>query len=473
MSLEEPTESSGSTLPEPEVVDEQPATGVDTGDGEVQRPPEPEVVDEQPDQVTTTAEPSDADAEKSDETESQDEFGSPMSWWTGHGWIVPWGDGFLEVGWPKTSEAQHSNPVYDNESYLKARVLSDSQYCRNTQSLVRASRIPNCWEDLGHYLTPNGGESIRAVVSDGDHMIVASETEEQVYISISSDLTYWSTIEIILSHPPSLPDFVYTFSYIDHLAIGPDGWLLKITTEFTVDVLGLTGIRELEAKVSVYDLKEEVNELVGSANVDFKDGIKLIFKNFDDEESEYTTPLVTWDELGFDQSEFRKYYAHQTMKPYIFSDNILGSAWIAMWGEDPVRVDLPDKIPDLNGTCCSIVGTGAGYIAISDPSEPGYNPTWWGPGQVFFSPDGYEWAPVDSPPAVFFDTWAVGDGVIVSGVLLEARDENWNPDDWDEPFFWWFVDPNGSNWREIEEPSQIPPWLTLPHYPTVRMQMVE
>ena len=472
---EEPTESSSSSSSEPEVADEQPAADIDTGDDEVQRSSEPEAGDEQPAPVTTTTEPSDAIAEESDETESQDEFGSPMSWWTSHGWIVPWGDGFLEVGWPKTGEAQHRNPIYDDESQLKARTLSSSQHCRNTQSLARASSIPNCWEDLDYYLTPNGGESIRAVISDGSRMIVASETEEQVYISISSDLINWNTTEITLPHPPRLPGFVYTFSYIDHLAIGPDGWLLKITTEFTIDILGLAGIRELETKLSVYDLKGEVNELLGSASVDFEDGVELTPK-LDDEESEYTTLLVTWDELGFDRSTFRRYYADQTMKPYIFSENVLGSAWIAMWGEEPIRVDLPDisEMPDLNGTCCSIVGTEAGYVAISDPSEPGYNPTWWGSGQVFFSSDGYEWAPVNSPSAVFFDTWVVSDGVIVSGVLLEARDsENWDPDDWDEPFFWWLVDPDGSNWREIEEPSQIPPWLTLPYYPTVRMQLAE
>lgn len=435
---------------------------------------ETEEVDGQPAPVTTTTEPSVAVAEESDEIEGQDELGATMSWRAGHGWIVPWGDGFLEVGWPKTGEAQHRKPIYGDESHLKARALSDSQYCRNVRSLAIVSRMPNCWEDLDHYLTPNGGESIGAAISDGDRMIVASETAEQVYISISSDLTNWSTTKIILSRPPSLPDFVYTFSYIDHLAMGPNGWLLKTTTEFTIDVLGLTGIRELETKISAYDLKGEVNKLIGSSNVDFEEGIKIDFQ-LDNEESEYMTRVLSWDELGFSQSEFRRYYADQTMKPYIFSDNILGSAWIAMWGEEPVRVGLPDisEIPDLNGTCCSIVGTKAGYIAISDPSEPGYNPTLWGPGQVFFSPDGYEWTPVDSPPAVFFDTWAVSDGVIVSGVLLEARAEDWNPDDWDEPFFWWFVDPNGSNWREIEEPSQIPPRLTLPHYPTIRMQTVE
>jgi len=472
---EEPTEPSSSSSSEPEVADEQPATDIDTGDGEVQRSSESEAGDEQPAPVTTTAEPSDVVAEENDETESQDEFGSPMSWWTSHGWIVPWGDGFLEVGWPKTGEAQHRNPIYDDESQLKARTLSSSQHCRNTQSLARASSILNCWEDLDYYLTPDGGESIRAVISDGSRMIVASETEEQVYISISSDLINWNTTEITLPHPPRLPGFVYTFSYIDHLAIGPDGWLLKITTEFTIDILGLAGIRELETKLSVYDLKGEVNELLGSASVDFEDGVELTPK-LDDEESEYTTLLVTWDELGFDRSTFRRYYADQTMKPYIFSENVLGSAWIAMWGEEPIRVDLPDisEMPDLNGTCCSVVGTEAGYVAISDPSEPGYNPTWWGSGQVFFSSDGYEWAPVNSPSAVFFDTWVVSDGVIVSGVLLEARDsENWDPDDWDEPFFWWLVDPDGSNWREIEEPSQIPPRLTFPYYPTVRMQLAE
>ena len=484
--LEEAAESSSPGSPEVEESSEPPAPVTTTAESsnadlaeesdEVGGPPitETEEVGGQPAPATTTIEPGDVIVEESNETESWDELGSPMTSYTG--WIVPWGDGFLEVGWPQTGETRHGGPVYDDESHLKARALSDSQHCRNIQSLARASRIPNCWEDLDHYLTPDGGGSVRAVISDGARMIVASETTERVYISISSDLTNWNTTEIILPHPPSLPDFVYTFSYIDHMAMGPNGWLLKITTEFTIDILGLAGIRELETKLNVYDLKGEVNQLIGSAEVDFEDGIKLTFR-LKKEESEYMTRELAWDELGFNKNEFRKYYAHQTMKPYIFSTNILGSAWVAMWGEAPVRVDLPDisMTPDLNGTCCSVVGTEAGYIAFSDPGEPGYDPTWWGPGVAFFSPDGYIWTPVESPPAVFFNIWPAENGLIISGALLEAYEENggmeWTSWDWDRPLFWWSVNPDGSNWQEIEGPPSGcgPPLKCLGHNnPTIR-----
>lgn len=390
------------------------------------------------------------------------------------GWIVPWGNGFLEVGWPQTGETRYRDPVYDDKSHLKARALSNSQHCRNIQSLARASRIPNCWEDLDHYLTPDGGEIIRAVISDGARMIVASETAERAYISITSDLTNWNTTEIILTRPPSLPDFVYTFSYMDHLAMGPNGWLLKITTEFTIDILGLAGIRELETKLSVGYLKDEVNRLIGIADVYFdEDGVELTFR-LDNEGSKYMMRELTWGELGFNGNEFRKYYAYQTTKPYIFSDNILGSAWVSMWGEDPVRVDLPDILG--NGTCCSVIGTEAGYIAFSDPSEPGYNPTWWGPGVAFFSSDGYIWTPIESPSAVFFDVWPVENGLIVSGALLEAYEDNgrmeWTRWDWGQPLFWWSVNSDGSNWQEIKmPPSGCSSPLKCQNNPTIRLRV--
>lgn len=475
-------ESNGPGSPEAEESGEPPAPVTTTAESsaadlaeesdEIGGPPitETEEVDGQPAPATTTIEPGDVIVGESNETESWDELGSPMY----TGWIVPWDDGFLEVGWPQTGETRNNDPVYDDESHLKARALSDNQHCRNIQSLARASRIPNCWEDLDHYLTPNGGESIRAVISDGARMIVASETTERVYISISSDLKDWNTTEIILPHPPSLPDFVYTFSYMDHLAMGPNGWLLKITTEFTIDILGLAGIRELEAKLSAADLKDEVNRLIGITDVYFdEDGVELTFRP-DDKGSEYMTRELMWDELGINKNEFRKYYARQTMKPYIFSDNILGSAWVTMWGEDPVRVDLPDI--SGHGTCCSIIGTEAGYIAFSDPSEPGYMPTRWGPGVAFFSFDGYIWTPIESPSAVFFDVWPVENGLIVSGALLEAYEEDgrmkWTNWDWDRPLFWWSVNSDGSNWQEIKmPPSGCGYPLKCHNNPTIRLRV--
>ena len=458
--LEEPTESSGSASPEPEVTDEQPAADVDTDDGEVQRPPEPEVVDEQPDEVTTTAEPSDAVfVDEENGTEFKVGVGSPMSWATGTGWIVPWGNGVLEVGWLKIGEERNGNGIYD-ETRIVARSLLNGKDCQSIRPISKAVDYQNCWGELNHYLIPNIGGGIAAIISDGEHLVVASQMDRQVYVSVTSDLIDWDTTEISLPHPPSLPDFVYAISRVDHLAIGPNGWLLKITTKFTIDILVRAGIKDARTGLSIYDLREELDGINGT--VTYEDGINIKWW-IDEERSDFMEQFFTWEELGFDLDMFRKYYSPKGNKPYVFAKNITGSVWTATWKEDPVRIDLPDVAGD---TCCAIVGTAAGYIAISDPGAPGYDPTRFGPAKAFFSYDGQQWVPIDSPSEVFLEIWAVKDGIVASSVPVKGDDEL-SGSNWDN-IHWWLSDSEGSNWREIEELPE-PPMLSPFQYPTIRL----
>lgn len=479
---EEPTESSSSYSSEPEVIDEQPATDIDTGDdevqrppepeaiderpdididtddGEVQRPPEPEVVDEQPDQVTTTAEPSDTVlVGEENGTEFEVGVGSPMSWGTGTGWIVPWGDGILEVGWLKIGEERNGNGIYD-ETQLVARSLLNSSDCQSIRPISEAVDYQNCWGELNHYLIPNTGGSIAAIISDGERLIVAFQMDKQAYISVTGDLIDWDTTEISLPHPPSLPDFVYAISHVDHLAISPNGWLLKITTEFTIDILVQAGVKEPRTELSIYDLRKELDDIT----VTYEDGVQIRWWT-DEERSDLMEQFFTWEDLGFDLDMFDKYYSPQGNKPYVFPENIKGSVWTATWEGDPMRIDLPDIVGD---TCCAIVGTAAGYLAISDPGAPGYDPTWFGPAEAFFSQDGQRWVPIDSPSEVFLNIWAVKNGVVASSVPVRS-DDQLSGSNWDN-IHWWLSDSDGSNWREIEGLPQ-PPMLSPFQYPTIRL----
>ena len=459
---EEPTESSISTSPEPEATDEQPAADIDTGDGEVQHPPEPEVVDEQPDEVTTTTEPSDAVlVDEGNGTEFEVGVGSPMSWGTGTGWIVPWGDGILEIGWLKIGEERNGNGIYD-ETLLVARMLADGYTCQNIQSLSKATDLPECWGDLDEYPNPFERGRISAIISDGQRLLVASEADQQVYISVTSDLASWDTAEIELPRPDGLPDFVYTSSYMDHLAISPRGWLAKITTEVSIDVLALAGVREPKTGIrSVYELEDEF-EIQGAFGI--LGGLFLEWW-LDDEKRYYKRRFFSWDNLGISQNMFCENSQYCNNKGAIHSSRILGSVWTAVWGENPIRVELPMGF-DVYGKCCAILGTETGYIAFSDPSESGYDPTRFGPTRVFLSSDGIEWNPVDSPSEVFLDIWAVKNGVVASSVPLKGDDElpgsNW------DTVHWWLADSDGSNWREIEE-RPTPPMLSPFQYPTIRL----
>ncbi|MCY4663254.1 MAG: hypothetical protein OXC00_01160, partial [Acidimicrobiaceae bacterium] len=90
-----------------------------------------------------------------------------------------------------------------------------------------------------------------------------------------------------------------------------------------------------------------------------------------------------------------------------------GHVWSATWGEEPSRVPLPE----VDGaTCCSVVGTSAGYVALAHLNEPA-QPAAGDPGPaMFYSPDGSSWLAVDPPAgagARLHRLHAVEDGVLV------------------------------------------------------------
>ena len=434
---EEPTESSSSSSSEPEMIDEQLAADIDTDDGEVQRPSEPEVVDEQPDEVTTTAKPSD------DVIEFEVGVGSPTET---TGWVVPWRDEVLEIGWLKIGEKPGGYGIYD-ETQLVARVLSDSDACQNIRPISKAPDHPECWGDLNRYLIRNASGRISAIISDGHRLIVASEDNGQVYVSVTSDLINWTTTEFELPTPSSLPDFVYASSYVGFLAINPNGWLAKITTQLSIDVLSLAGVREPDIGIrSVYELDRRLS--IQGADVG-PEGL-LARWWLDDERTHHREQFFPWNSLGISWDQFCDYSHYCNNKGAVHSSNTSGSAWTATWGNDPIRVELPMGLGAF-GKCCAIVGTDSGYVAFSDPSESGYDPTWFGPTEVFYSSDGVEWTLIDSPYQVFFDVWTLGSRLVAAGVPVKGDDEpagsNWGN------IYWWRANSDGSNWREIGETS--------------------
>ena len=436
-SLEEAVESSGSVSPEAEEADEPPAP------------------------VTMTAESSAAGVDEQNGSEFGVEIGSSRSWSMGHGWIVPWKDEILEVGLLKVGEERNGDGIYD-ETRLVVRSLSDSNDCRSVLSIYEVIDHPNCWAKLNYYPVPNEGGSIESIISDGERLIVASQMDEQAYISITDDLIDWNTTEIGLPRPSGLPDFVYASSYVDHLAVNPNGWLVKITTELSIDVLALAGIRETKTGIrSVYELQEDV-QIQGAFDILL--GGLFVKRWLDDERRSYNEWFFSWDDLGISHDTFCDFSQYCNMKGYIHSSNVSGSVWSALWGEDPIRVELPMGF-GVSGRCCSIVGTHDGYMAISDPDESGYF-AWFGSAKVFFSSDGIGWDLIDSPSGVFLDFWMARDGVVASNISLRGDDEP-PGSNWDN-VHWWLADSDGSNWRKIEE-LPAPPELGSFQNPEIRL----
>ena len=129
-----------------------------------------------------------------------------------------------------------------------------------------------------------------------------------------------------------------------------------------------------------------------------------------------------------------------------------GHVWSATWGEEPSRVPLPE----VDGaTCCSVVGTSAGYVALAHLNEPA-QPAAGDPGPaMFYSPDGSSWLAVDPPAgagARLHRLHAVEDGVLVTGPSISGRADSGQHEPGTQV---WLGDATGSNWQPVELP--LPP----------------
>ena len=126
-----------------------------------------------------------------------------------------------------------------------------------------------------------------------------------------------------------------------------------------------------------------------------------------------------------------------------------GSVWSATWGNSPVRSELPVV---KGGTCCTIVGTSEGYLAIENTiGISGYGYGWGVPTGLFYSKDGKVWTRVDHPAgdrAWIHDFVALKDGVLLESTITS------NPNQFDEYSDVWISELDGSNWRKSELPER-------------------
>jgi len=72
-------------------------------------------------------------------------------------------------------------------------------------------------------------------------------------------------------------------------------------------------------------------------------------------------------------------------------------------GQAPKSTDPPERLSPRSwvtwwwATCCAVVGTSAGYVALAHLNEPA-QPAAGDPGPaMFYSPDGSSWLAVDPP----------------------------------------------------------------------------
>ncbi len=295
--------------------------------------------------------------------------------------------------------------------------------------------------------------------SDGVHLVLANQDWTQdggavdVEVSITTDLTTWTTVTIPVERPAAIPEFVTFNSNLSALALGPDGWYVTTEANSWFDVWS----------AFPDDLQAEM-ELNGWGYTAVPEGIRLESHGRrsageGDEGFDYPVipavsssypvvppqpipvelwestleRLIPWTDLGLVYDDYAPYLSGSSQT----------AGWVGTWAGGVARASAP-----ASANCCTVVGTGAGYLAMAwDAYE--YTELEEGPSNsVFFSPDGHSWNAVDAPGTEGFIDAIVA---VRGGVLLTVSDEAGQQI--------WRGDADGTNWQPVTVPGISDTWL--------------
>ena len=340
-------------------------------------------------------------------------------------WLMPWKDGFLQVGhrmiddrWDRSRfffrlsadglEWTDFDVLDVPREHVSQSVIIDGD--DNQIKLVPVADVASNGEHLVvavHWQPHNTAWSSH----DSDDEIEGPTPHSKTYVSVTNDLTDWDTREILTSPPDFLHQSLQVDLSIHDLHVSQGGWLLPAETSAYMDLPSL--------------LPAEIRRSASRIRPTAYDGEGITFEwtaNEDQEaaDAEPHTRRFSWEELGTTQDLYETYGIDGLLRndaigpEALYTHQTFGSVWAAAWGEDPVRAELPR----VGGRCCSIAATSDGYIGLSDPSEPGYRPWWFGPASLVFSSDGLSWETIG--PIAGEEFWldkigSVNDGVIIYG----------------------------------------------------------
>ena len=378
-----------------------------------------------------------------------------------HSWRIPWKNGHLHLGYPKPIdpcmvEVQGASeettvwwfPSLHGEPYL----------------LMRASDDGNDWTSPERFSVPFTVSPLRAygeevfspqilVASNGNRLLLVIEEASTVKAFVTTDLDVWDQSTSQFQRPEYLHPKIGIWFGLEDVVLGPNGWLVRAIGSMSPDpyLMAPDDIRS-EAVYITYD-----NSAICPI------GIELQWYTVDSTYETLDSRCMTWDELGIDYNTFWYYASFLGNKPYAQSENFSGWVWSQEWefvassGDSKTWVELPYIGAKR---CCDIIGTTAGYLALTEPYLAGYNPLWSGPQEMFFSRDGYEWESIETPESTHMEDrreqgdssftfiWSIhnlGDAILVSG--------HWYSDHPDyalgDPAMW-IIDADGTNWREAD-----------------------
>ena len=396
-------------------------------------------------------------------------------------WLFPWGDGFLQIGFANTSEQIPSEMNLfartsadglnwgesfqldlPREHFEALETVTDSDWTNlpwtnpwpiiesNGKSLVVLSQLP------GRHFGARGARAARIKYAAPPN----SHLEQRAFVSVTEDLDTWNHYEYPLLPPDDVNNpLLGNHVVAEDVIVSDEGWIIQISTLTYIDIGLLVPAEFRNAAERIWWSRYDDDvEYVGN------EGLHIDAYT---ESTEFNNKLYSWEELGITR-ELVERYGVLSMKPYHFSDHFTGSLLVGKWGEGPVRVELPP----VNGVCCEIVSTDAGYVGLSDAVEPGYPQGRFGWGALIFSSNGLTWQHIEPPgderirqPPATLGIWIPSVHVVEDRIVMHGKSWGISNGCDDRPLyeFFWVGDARGSNWesQNISDDPCVAKWYSV------------
>jgi hypothetical protein len=348
--------------------------------------------------------------------------------------LLPWGDGFLHIVLPPPGAPEEACYVDQLWTRFSTNGVEWTEFSYLEIPDVHSRPTPPLGQDDDYSCwTDNFSRSVH-ISSDGAHLAIASqwpisavtypgytarnlelldqllENPPLIFLSITTDLVNWETLELPIPRPAGLHDSLQAASRLVDLSLDDQGWLLVLETAKYMNLLSLMpeDIRESAAEVRPTHDAPWYDESSGER------GMSVDWRTAETPYGEYPyTRFVPWSELGT-TSDLYDTYGSVPMKPYLQPWHFSRSMLTASWGHNPSQFELPDHAKYGN-SCCQVVRTESGYVGLSDHSLAGYDPARFGPADIEFSPDGETWeyrGPITEPRMWVRAIYAVKGGIV-------------------------------------------------------------
>jgi len=247
---------------------------------------------------------------------------------------------------------------------------------------VRFTVDGTSWEPREMVLPPDA-TSFSGAAAVGDRLAVVYSVIDpltgmpsggRVVVATTTDLSTWTTQEIVLPSPGELPEGVNWSVFAQGLVANESGWVVPVSSSIDVDAYSLVP----------EDVRAGIDDSRGLSVGTNSDGV-TIESDFDENGGNPASSVsYTWDELGVDP-DIARLLSDQDYTPTV---------WTASWEGTPA----PTGAPPAQGP---MVATPAGFVMWDD--------------QTWFSPDGVNWT---ASPLPIGASWVSGAFTVDDGLIV-------------------------------------------------------